>query len=108
MCGAAADPFQAMNTYTGGTDIYGGTLTLSGHASIANSYLVSIETGCELIYAENAGFTETETNQLNGAGQIVDNSSPNSTINYQAVDAAFLASGGSFRNNTGNPSALLF
>jgi hypothetical protein len=104
----APTTFQAMNTYTGGTDIYGGTLTLSGHASIADSYLVSIETGCELIYAENAGFTETETNQLNGAGQIVDNSSPNSTINYQAVDAAFLASGGSFRNNTGNPSALLF
>jgi hypothetical protein len=100
--------FQAVNTYTGATYIQS-TLTLAGNASIADSYYVGISPGDSLIYAESAGFTETEANQqLAGAGTIVDDSSPNSTINYQAIDAAFLASGGSFQNNTGNPSALLF
>ncbi len=71
--------FTNVNTYTGPTDVNGGTMKLSGSGSIADSPLITVHSysaqpPCILDVADvTGGFTLAGTQTLRGSGHVVGN-----------------------------------
>jgi autotransporter-associated beta strand protein len=70
--GAGTATLAASNSYTGATDLQGGTLSLSGSGRLAAG-AVTISNGASLDFATGSGQTNIVANDISGAGQLLNN-----------------------------------